>query len=367
MARATAKRVFAFDLGEVTGAIGDSITVLPLVVALGVLTPASLVHLLAGFGVFQVVWGVHYGVPLSVEPMKALASLAIAGAIGYGDLLTAGLLAGCLLLISGRLGAVSRLTDFIGEPVVRGVQFAVACLLVLTAADLVAAAPAVAAVGVAVAAVVAFLSPRAVALAVLAVGLGWAVTTNGVPMPTAPSLTVFPNGFPTLSLDAIEGLIAQLAMTVGNAAVATSLLLSDYYDADISPDRLAESMGSMNLLVIPFGGLPMCHGSGGLAGKHAFGARTATANLIAGCLYLALAAVAGLLVAFPMALLGVLLVIVAGSLARRAFTESDRWLFVASVGGLAVLTNVGLAFVAGAVWWQSSERASRFCPPSEEA
>ena len=68
------RRRFEVAPGEFTGAIGDSITVLPLVAAVGALTPASLPHVLTGFAVFQVVWGAVYGVPLSVEPMKALAS-----------------------------------------------------------------------------------------------------------------------------------------------------------------------------------------------------------------------------------------------------------------------------------------------------
>ncbi|MFT4884485.1 MAG: hypothetical protein ACI8U4_002001 [Natronomonas sp.] len=352
---AAIEREFSASVGEVTGAIGDSITVLPLVVALGLLTPASLPHLLAGFAVFQAVWGVYYGLPLSVEPMKALAGLAIAGAISYSDLVAAGLLAGLLLLVAGRTGFLSVVATHVGEPVVRGVQFAVACLLVVAAVDLVVASPAVAGIGVAIAAVVALLSHRAVALAVLAVGVLWAGTTAGVPAPSLPALTVFPGGSPTLSLGAIEGLAAQLAMTVGNAAVATSLLLSDLYDADVSPDELAESMGVMNLAAVPLGAVPMCHGSGGLAGKHAFGARTATANLIAGGLYVGLALFAGLLVAFPMALLGVLLCVVAASLARIAFESTGRPWLVAGMGGLAVLTNVGVAFLVGAVWWRLSQ------------
>ena len=342
---------FELHAGEVTGAIGDSITVLPLVVALGLLTPASLPHLLVGFAVFQVVWGVAYGVPLSVEPMKALAGLAIAGALSYGEIVAAGLLAGALLLVAGRRGWLASIETLVGEPVVRGIQFAVACLLVVAAVDPVAGAPAVAVAGVAIAAVVAVVSRRAVALVLLAVGGLWAVTVGGVPQPSLPALSVFPTGGPSISVGAAEGLIAQLAMTVGNAALATSLLLSDLYDTDVSADRLAESMGVMNLAAVPLGALPMCHGSGGLAGKHAFGARTGTANIVAGCLYLGLALVAGLLFAFPMALLGVLLVVVAASLARVAFTSTDRPLAVAAIGGVAVLTNVGAAFVAGIVWW----------------
>jgi hypothetical protein len=348
---AAIERGFSTSVGEVTGAIGDSITVLPLVVALGILTPASLPHLLVGFAVFQAVWGLYYGLPLSVEPMKALAGLAIAGAIGYGDLVAAGILAGCLLLVAGRTGTLSAVATYIGEPVIRGVQFAVACLLVVSAVDLVVASPAIAGGGVALALAVALVSRRAVALAVLASGMLWAAVTAGLPAPGLPAVAVFPGGPPTLSVGAIEGLVAQLAMTVGNAAVATSLLLSDLYDADVSPDALAESMGVMNLAAIPLGAVPMCHGSGGLAGKHAFGARTATANIVAGGLYVALALFAGLLVAFPMALLGVLLCVVAASLARVAFGSTDRPWLVAAMGGLAVFTNVGVAFLAGAVWW----------------
>jgi hypothetical protein len=345
------ERGFALDAGEVTGALGDSITVLPLVVALGLLTPASLPHVLAGFAVFQGVWGVAYGLPLSVEPMKALAGLAVAGAIGYGDLVAAGLLAGVLLLVAGRAGALSIVAAAVGEPVVRGVQFAVAALLVVAAVDLVAAAPGVAVAGVALALAVGVVSRRAVALVVLAAGALWAGLTAGVPAPALPSVGLFPGGGPTFTAGAVEGLATQLAMTVGNAAVATSLLLSDRYDADVSADRLAESMGVTNLAAVPLGGLPMCHGAGGLAGKHAFGARTATANLLAGCLYGALALVAGLLVAFPLALLGVLLVVVAASLGRTALGSTEQPWLVVGMGGLAVATNVGVAFVAGAAYW----------------
>lgn len=346
---------FGVSFGEVTGAIGDSVTVLPLVVALGLLTPASLPHLLVGFAVFQVIWGVGYGVPLSVEPMKALAGLAIAGGITYGDLVAAGLLAGALLLAAGHLGTLSWIESLIGEPVVRGVQFAVGLVLALAAIDLALDSPTVAAAGIAGAVAVALVSKRAVALVLLCLGAVWAAWTAGIPTPAVPTLAVFPSGGPTLTGGALKGLTAQLAMTVGNAAVATSLLLSDLYDTDVSPDRLAESMGVMNLTAVPLGALPMCHGSGGLAGKHIFGARTGSANLVAGVLYGGLALVAGMLFAFPLALLGVVLLVVAASLARVAFTSTDRPWLVGAIGVLAVATNVGIAFVAGAVWWRLRE------------
>jgi len=341
-----------FSLGEVTGAVGDSVTVLPIVVALGALTDASLAHLLVGFALFQAVWGLVYGLPLSVEPMKALAGLAIAGALTYGELVAAGLLAGVVLLLAGRLGLVGRVASVVGRPVVRGVQFAVALLLVEAGLGLSVEAPLVAVAGLAVAGVATLVDRRAGALAVLLVGTAVALG-GGVPTLSLPGLAAFPQGGPELTLGAGSGLAAQLAMTVGNAAVATSLLCSDLFDREVSPDRLSESMGVMNLVAVPFGAIPMCHGSGGLAGKHAFGARTGGANLVLAAGYVGAALVAGLWVGFPMALLGSLLFVVAASLARTALTETEGTgrLLAVGVGVLALLTNVGVAFVVGALGW----------------
>ncbi|MUV61621.1 putative sulfate/molybdate transporter, partial [Halobacterium sp. CBA1126] len=155
---------------DVTGAIGDSVTVVPVVVALAALSDVALAPVLVWFGVFQVVWGVRYGVPVSVEPMKALAALAIAGSLTAGGLAAAGLLAGGTLLVAGATGLLGRLSRFVGQPVVRGVQLAVALVLFETAFGLATTDVVLAGVAVAVAALVAVVSVRASALAVVVVG-----------------------------------------------------------------------------------------------------------------------------------------------------------------------------------------------------
>lgn len=338
-----------FGRNEVTGALGDSITVLPIVVSLALLTPLSLSHTLVAFGAFQILWGVVYGIPLSVEPMKALAGLAIAGTISLGELVAAGLLAGIVLLVAGRTGIVSAIERLVGVPVVRGIQLAVGLLLIVTGIELAAESPIVALAAIGVVAVVTLAGYRdASTLVVMGLGGVAAVAIAGIPTPALPELTAFAGGGPSFTRGALEGAAAQLAMTVGNAAVATALLCSDLFDRDVSADRLAESMGVMTLAAVPMGGLPMCHGSGGLAGKHAFGARTGGANVILGVGYLGLALVAGVVVAFPMAVLGVLLCVVGVELARVALRSDDRLLTV-GVGVLGVVANVGLAFVVGAV------------------
>lgn len=353
--RSEAHANLEFSASELTGALGDSVTVLPLLVALAATTSVSLPHVLVGFGVFQILWGIYYGLPLSVEPMKALIGLAIVGALTYTELAAAGLVAGGVLLLVGHLGFVGRLQRVVGEPVVRGVQFAVALLLLEAAVDLSIGNPPIAVAGLAVVGLLALAGYRGgSALVVLGLGGIAAVATAGLPTPGVPGLALFPAGAPTVSTAAIEGTVAQLGMTVGNAAIATALLCGDLYDRDVSADALSMSMGVTCLAAIPLGGVPMCHGSGGLAGKYAFGARTGGANVLLGVGYLALALVAGgaVLAAFPMAILGVLLAAVALQLARAAYdpvSDVRSLAFVVGVGVVGAVVNVGVAFGLGAV------------------
>ena len=348
VASATDGRV-VFDRGELTGAIGDSVTVIPLVVALATLTDVSLPHVLVGFGVFQVVWGVAYGLPLSVEPMKALAALAIAGSLTYAELALAGVILGVILFGVGLSGTLSAVERWIGGPVIRGVQFAVALVLFETGLDLALAAPRVGAVGVGLVGIAVVAGHRSAAgLVAVASSLAVALWTTGIPAPSLPGLPPRPALTTAITGPALRGTLAQLAMTVGNAALATSLLVAERFDTEVTPDTLATSMGVTNLLAVPLGGIPMCHGCDGVSGKHAFGARTGGANVVIGVGYLAAALVAtsALVAAVPLAMIGAVLGVVALSLARSV-RASKRPLFSIAVGGFGLLTNLGVAFLVG--------------------
>lgn len=339
------------ESGELTGAVGDAITTLPLIIALALVVDISLAHVLLTVAVFQVVWGLWYGLPVSVEPMKALAALAIAGALTAAELAAAGLVLGVILLVIGMTGTLAVLEQWIGEPVIRGVQIAVALLLLETGLSLALEDVAIGIGGlVLVGLVIAVGIARASALVVLLVGLVVAMVTAGSPPPQFPGTPPALELYSGLTWSVADGVVAQFAMTIGNAALATSLLLADRLNADVSPDELSTSMGITNLLAIPGGGIPLCHGCDGVAGKHTFGARTGATNLFAGGLYLAGALVltAPILAAFPLALLGVLLGVVAASLAWDGLASSNIVLSV-SIAILAVLTYLALAFVMGIV------------------
>jgi hypothetical protein len=344
------ERGVTLSWNEVTGAIGDSVTVLPRVVAIGVLTELSLAVIFVWFGVFQIVWGLYYGAPISVEPMKALAALLLAGSVTTGEFLLAGLLLGVVLLVIGSTDTIGRLEQYIGSPVVRGIQFGVALLLLQTGLELgsgnlqLTGLAAVIAVGC-----IALGYWNLSALLVLLAGGGVAVATGGVPELTLPSTDgLFLITTSSLTVPTIEATVTQLALTVGNAALAASVLLSDYFDRDVSPDDLATSMGVMNLLTVPLGAIPMCHGSGGIAGKYAFGARTAGANIVLGIVYVAIAlGAAGLMAVYPVSILGVILVLIALELAKTSLAQAEVYPLVVGIGLLGVIVNLGVAFVAG--------------------
>ncbi|MFB6269243.1 MAG: putative sulfate/molybdate transporter [Halobacterium sp.] len=334
--------------GDVTGAVGDSVTVVPVVVALAALSDVALAPVLVWFGVAQVVWGAYYGVPVSVEPMKALAALAIAGSLSASGLAAAGLLVGAVLLVVGATGLLDSIDHLVSQAVVRGVQLAVALVLFETAVGLGANDPALAGVAVLVALAVAVVSVRASALAVVAAGAAIALVDVGGVTPSVPAFSLaIPSTAALLDAATVEAAVGQLAMSVGNAAVATALLLDEYFAADATADDLAASMGVMNLLAVPLGAIPMCHGSGGVAGKYAFGARTAAANAVLGVLYVLAAVVAvGVVAAFPMAMLGVVLAAVAAQLAHTSL-DTDQYALTVGVGAGGLFAGVGVAFFAG--------------------
>jgi len=342
----------SFSFNELTGAIGDSITVLPIVVAIAVLTDLSLVLMLIWFGFFQIVWGIYYGAPISIEPMKALAALILAGTITVGETLIAGLMLGLIFLVVGTTRSLMRVKKYIGSPVVRGIQFGVALVLLETGFQLGIQDLQMAGVATAVALLLIVLGYfNLSAITVFLIGLVIAFFYAGLPSITLPTVEgMFMIDWPTFS--SLEAMTAQLAMTLGNSILATSVLLHDYFGKDASLDELSSSIGIMNLFSIPFGAFPMCHGSGGVAGKYTFGARTAGANIILGLGYIAAALfLVDIIVAYPVSMLGIILLIIAFQLGLTSLRRTESYFFVIFIGIFGFVVNLGIAFVAGIVMY----------------
>jgi SulP family sulfate permease len=113
------------------------------------------------------------------------------------------------------------------------------------------------------------------------------------------------------------------------------------------------NMGFMNVIPAFFGGMPLCHGAGGLAGQYYFGARTGGANVIEGlietCLGLFLGkSIGDLLAAFPMPLVGAMMLLVGIELGRVVL-KLRGWRLCTALftAALSIVTNMAVGFGAG--------------------
>jgi len=300
------QRPFRVSVGEVAGAVADLGVMVPLATALILVNGLDAGSVLVCAGLLLVGAGLVFRVPFPVQPLKALTAVAVAQQLAPGVIHAAGLeIAGFLLLLS-----VHHVADAIAKvftkPVVRALQFGVGILLLIASIKLVASPPAIFAgtpptpwpwlllaasfAGV----VVASLTRHywiAIAILVGGVAVAWGVADPhvGGPAFTLPSIGLpAARDFGTAFLLLV---VPQLPLTFGNAVVAIDELEHEYFGAAasrVTPSRVCLSAGIGNLVSGLFGGMPMCHGAGGLTAHTRLGARTAGMNLVLGGTFLVL-------------------------------------------------------------------------------
>jgi MFS superfamily sulfate permease-like transporter len=156
--------------------------------------------------------------------------------------------------------------------------------------------------------------------------------------------------------------LPQAPLSFANSCLATADAARSYFGeraAAVRPGRLATTFGSANLLAGAIGGMPVCHGAGGLTAHVSFGARTAGAPVAVGVALVALALGAGaglatLLTAFPLPLLAALLA-AAGLLhigLLRDLHDGRDWALALVVGAIGWQANLALALAVGLLlWW----------------
>lgn len=368
--RPPAERPFRISVGEVAGAVADLGVMVPLATALILVNGLDAGSLLVCAGLLVLGAGLVFRVPFPVQPLKALTAVAVAQQLAPGVIHAAGLeIAGFLLLLSVR-NVADVIARVFTKPVVRALQLGVGILLLITSIKLVASPPeifagipptpwpwlllagAFAGVGVA-----SLTRHYWIAIAILVGGVvaAWIVADPhvGGPAFTLPSIGLpAARDFGTAFLLLV---VPQLPLTFGNAVVAIDELEHEYFGAAavrVTPSRVCLSAGVGNLVSGVFGGMPMCHGAGGLTAHTRLGARTAGMNLVLGGTFLVLglffaAQVPELLGLLPVWGLGAFL---AYAGLRHAWLVSDlRWsdLVVAVIAGALGAWFSNLAITAG--------------------
>lgn len=363
---------FRVGVGESAGAVADLGVLVPLAASLVLVNGLAAGPVLLCAGLLFLASGLVFRVPFPVQPLKALTAVAVAAGLSPEVIHAAGLeIAAFLLLLSvGRFADV--LARLFTKPVVRALQFGVGVLLTVAAANLVLDPPPlfrgtppppwplVLAIGAFVAVALVARRGRRTGSALLLAGAGvlaaWLAVRPelggpGLALPSLslPSAGAFGSAFFLL-------VVPQLPLTFGNAVVAVSDLARDYFGDDarrVTPTRVCLSCGAGNVVAGILGGMPMCHGAGGLTAHVRLGARRAGMNLLLGGVLITLGLFFGPQVLLILGLLPVwvLAAFLAYAGIRHALLVADLsgpplWLAVVAGGAGAALGN--LAVTAGA-------------------
>jgi hypothetical protein len=358
-----------YDRMEIAGAFGDLGTLVPFVVAyIGVLKMDPFGVLLA-FGLTMLVCVFVYRTPIPVQPMKAAGAIAttqaaqtlvITPAMVWG----ASLATGIIWLLLGLTGTARHVAKLVARPIVLGIILGLGFGFMIEGAKMMSQNWWIG--GAALLGTSLLLANRVVPamFLLLVFGAGYGIWSDPTllaalrDMHIEPRLPTFALGSMTFNdflLGAIFLALPQVPLTLGNAVIAITEENNRLFpNRPVDESRISTSTGLMNLLSAGVGGVPMCHGAGGMAGHVQFGARTGGALVILGVVLLAIAilfsgSVATLLRLFPSAVLGVILFLTGAQLALGACDvpkdKGER--FVLMVTGALAVWNVGIAFLVG--------------------
>lgn len=318
-----APRALRFDRNEFSGAFGDLGTDFPLIVGMVAAAGLDGASVLIAYGLMEIGTGLYYRLPIPVQPLKAVAVIVITQHIGGAVLRGAGLAIGIAMLLLSALGLLDWLARVVPKAVIRGIQLGLGLQLASIALrDYVGADQAAGwwLAGLAFVIIVALLGNRRLpaGVPVIVLGLIYALAfkidlprlmaATGIHLPQigAPSLSDVAQGFVLLALP-------QIPLSLGNSILATRQIVRDYFpEVDLSVRKIGFTYALMNLINPFIGGVPTCHGSGGVAGHYAFGGRTGGSVVIYGTVFLVLGLFFGgafteVVKVFPLPLLGVLL------------------------------------------------------------
>ena len=392
---------YRFNRLEFSGSLGDLGTLLPLALGLILVNGLSPNGIFLSVGLFFIFSGLYFGVTVPIQPMKVISAYAIATAMTASQITASGYLIGLVLLVIGATGAISIIGKYIPKAVVRGVQLSTGTLLMVEGIkfmvgttklqalhqaaepylgiDSVGPVP----VGIIIGAVGGLLTlfllnnkkfpaGMVIVLGGIALGLilgirqGLDQINPGIHLPQ-----FLPLGWPTkadFTFALLALVLPQLPMTLGNAVIAYADLSKDYFGDNsrkVTYKSACISMALANLASATIGGMPLCHGAGGLAAHYRFGARTAGSNLMIGVIFVILAVALGddtlaVIYLLPLSVLGILLLFAGCQLGMTVMDLESRkdYFVVLFMLGITLAANLAAGFLVGivAAWMLKAEK-----------
>lgn len=368
----------SYDRMEWAGAFGDLGTLIPFIVVYISVLKMDPMGILFAFGASMVVCGLYYKTPFPVQPMKAIGAVAAVQAaqtavVTPEAVYAAALITGVIWLVLGLTGMSTKVAKLVPPPVVSGIVLGLGLAFMVEGTKLMQTGWLVAAIGAAGTLVLLKNRTLPAMFALLAFGAAVGVYQRpdlltalaGASVHVRAPEFVLPRlGLSDLFVGGILLALPQVPLTLGNAVIAIKEENNRLFPhAPVTEKGISISTGLMNLFSSVVGGIPQCHGAGGMAGHVAFGARTGGAVVILGSFLLVLAtffsnSVEHLLQLLPAAVLGVILFLTGvqlslGSLPSQR-SRGQAFVMLATAG--VAMWNVAIAFAVGLVLWQFAKR-----------
>jgi len=319
--------------------------------------------------------GLYFRTPVPIQPMKAIGGMAIAhaGSITPGMIWGSGIFTGLFWLFMGITGAITWIEKVTTKPVVRGIMLGLGLSFVVEGLGMMRGGPLSAIGGVLITLLLLNSKRFPAMLCLLAYGIVVAYIEKPELFQEISNLSIRFR-FPELTFgriswqDLLAGFVIlglpQAPLTLGNAIIGTVAENNRYFpDRKVTAKTISVDHGFMNLVSAFIGGVPMCHGAGGMAGHVRFGARTGGALVILGVIVLLTGlflsdSVALLLQVFPRSILGVILFFAGIELALvvKDIKLQRQNLFVLLVTAGTAMWNMGVAYLAGLILYYGLQR-----------
>jgi MFS superfamily sulfate permease-like transporter len=359
---------FRFNRHEFAGALGDMGTFIPILVGMVTVCGLNAGSALFFSGLFNLISGFIFGIPIAVQPMKAIGTIAINEGLTLNEILAAGIVVSAIVFMLGVTNLIVFLNRHIPLSVVRGLQLGLGLLLIIKGIKMVTNTNTIfgldsIAVGAFCGLLVLFLffsKKFPGALVIFAIGFIFLfLRTPDILKGFSYELSI-PKFVALNADDFISGTfraaIPQIPLTTLNSVIAVCALSWDLFPkkgADVK--RVSTSVGLMNLIGCWFGAMPMCHGAGGLAGQYRFGARTGGSIAILGIVKMIIGFFFGayaikLLSVYPLSVLGVLLTFSGIELAmtsRDIKTRSDMFVMLLTAAVIIAFHSTAIGFIVG--------------------
>jgi hypothetical protein len=360
---------------ELAGAFGDLGTFIPFVAAYITLNKMDPLGILVAFGVFKIFVGQYFKTPFPVQPMKAIGGMAIAHpeTITHGMIWGSGIFSAIFWLVMGLTGAVSWLHKITAKPIIRGIMLGLGLSFVVEGIGMMKGEPVIAVI--ALAGTFLLLSKEKVPtmLILLAFGVGAALMKNpGLWQELSqisirfriPDIYIGKISWQDLIAGSLILGLPQAPLTLGNAIIGTAEENNELFpDRPATVKTIALDHGIMNIFSAAIGGVPLCHGAGGMAGHVRFGARTGGALVILGIIVLLLGlffsdSVATIFKFFPLSILGVILFFTGLELASMVrdigSKRSDVYIMLVTAG--FAMWNMGVAYLVGLALYYGTKK-----------